>query len=198
VVVLTEWALSDSSMTVDRSKMPLPTAFATNAQRDAAIVRRYQGGESLAGIGATIGLSRAHVQQIVRGSGARMRWEYKCAVVDCLAAPRSPNRCCHTHLRRIKLYGDPVGSKPLLRERHGTRACYQEGGCRCDLCRKAVAERRRAYDHRRHPEMRRYGVKTDQVFLAFLSYGWIIDVGCSYRPQAGEECSAGGFLPLVS
>jgi hypothetical protein len=68
-------------------------------------------------------------------------------------------------LRRLERYGHPLGSHIFLKEQHGTRASYREGGCRCDLCweagatvRKAEAERQRESEreHRMHPEMQRY------------------------------------------
>jgi hypothetical protein len=124
-------------------------------QRNAEIVRRYKAGENLASIGASLGFTRERVRQIVKQSGARMPWEYRCAVKDCETSPRAPRRYCYAHQRRLDFYGDPLGIRPLLREQHGTAASYQDG-CNCDLCRKAETDRRREYEHRAHPEMRRY------------------------------------------
>jgi Sigma-70, region 4 len=130
--------------------------------RNAEIIRRYEAGEELASIGVSLDLTRERIRQIVRSAGARMPREYKCAVPDCFRSPRSPGRYCFAHQRRLDRYGDPLGVRPLLRETHGTAACYVVG-CRCDLCRKAgaprrrvEAERQREHEHRRHPEMRRY------------------------------------------
>jgi Sigma-70, region 4 len=124
-------------------------------QRNAEMLRRYKAGENLASIGSSLGFTRERVRQIVKQSGACMPWEYRCAVKDCETSPRSPRRYCYAHQRRVELYGDPLGSKPLLREQHGTIASYM-GGCSCDPCRKAERGRRREYEHRVHPEMRRY------------------------------------------
>jgi hypothetical protein len=124
-------------------------------QRNAEMLRGYRAGENLASIGASLGFTRERVRQIVKQSGARMQWEYKCAVKECYRSPRAPRRYCYAHQRRLELYGDALGSKRLLREQHGTVACYQDG-CSCDLCRKAETDRRREYEHRVHPEMRRY------------------------------------------
>jgi hypothetical protein len=118
------------------------------------MLRRYTAGENFASIGASLGFTRERVRQIVEQSGAHMPWEYTCAVKDCETSPRSPRRYCQAHQRRLELYGDPLGSRPLPREQHGTIACYQDG-CSCDLCRKAETDRRREYEHRVHPEMRR-------------------------------------------
>ncbi len=119
------------------------------------MIRRYKTGENLATIGAGFGVTRERVRQVVKQSGAHMPWEYKCAVDGCLTS-RTPMRYCHSHQRRLELYGDPLGSRPLLLHQHGTVSCYRDGGCRCDLCRTANADRRREYQHRVHPEMRRY------------------------------------------
>jgi Sigma-70, region 4 len=124
-------------------------------QRNAEMLRRYKTGENLSSIGASLGFTRERVRQIVRQSGARMPLEYRCAAKDCETAPRAPRRYCYTHQRRLELYSDPLGSRPLLRKQHGTFACYQDG-CSCDLCRRAARERSREYEHRVHPEMRRY------------------------------------------
>jgi len=127
-----------------------------DALRNAEVVRRYEAGETLANIGAGIGLTRERIRQIVQASGAPMPLDYKCAVQDCSTAPRSPNRYCAAHQHRFERFGDPLGSRPPRREQHGTRACYREGRCRCDRCRKHNAERVREYQHRVHPAMRRY------------------------------------------
>jgi len=119
------------------------------------MLRRYKAGENFASIGDSLGFTREWVRQIVKQSGAHMPWEYTCAVKDCETSPRAPRRYCYAHQRRLELYGDPLGSRPLLREQHGTIACYMDG-CSCDLCRKAETDRRREYERRVRPEMRRY------------------------------------------
>lgn len=93
--------------------------------------------------------------------------EYNCAAADCFTAPRSPRRYRFAHQRRLDRYSDPRGTMPLHRETHGRGACYVEGCCCCDLCRKAGTARRtveadrvREREHRRHPEMRRYRART--------------------------------------
>jgi len=129
--------------------------------RDAAIVRRYKAGENLAAIGASLGMTRERIRQIVRASGAVMPWQYRCAVKGCERSPRAPRRYCYAHQVRFRLYGDPLGTKPLLRDRHGTIASYAHG-CRCALCRRVAADMRLEYEHRIHPEMRRYARRAPQ------------------------------------
>jgi Sigma-70, region 4 len=124
-------------------------------QRNTEMIRRYEAGENLASIGASLGFTRERVRQIVKQSGAHMPREYTCAVKDCETSPRAPRQYCYAHQRRLELYGDPLASRPLLREEHGTIACYMDG-CSCDPCRKAETNRRREYEYRVHPEMRRY------------------------------------------
>jgi hypothetical protein len=125
-----------------------------HALRDLEVLRRYESGETLAAIGARVRLSRERVRQIVMASGAAMPWDYKCAVEGCTTSPRTPNRYCKEHQRRFELRGDPLGLKARLMDQHGTVACYKQGRCRCDLCRKANADQRLEYLHRTHPEMR--------------------------------------------
>lgn len=127
-----------------------------DALRDTGVVRRYQAGETLASVGAALGLTRERIRQIVKASGAPMPWDYRCAVKACNTSPRTPNRYCSAHQRRFERFSDPLGTKPLLTNQHGTLASYKRGGCRCDLCRQRNAERDREYQHRLHPEMRRY------------------------------------------
>jgi hypothetical protein len=127
----------------------------SDEQRNAEMVRRYEAGENLATIGARLGFTRERVRQVVKQSGARMPWEYRCAAEGCETSPRAPRRYCYAHQRRLELYGDPLGSRPLLREQHGTIACYMDG-CSCHSCRRAEADRRLEYEHRVHPETQRY------------------------------------------
>jgi hypothetical protein len=142
-----------------RGRLPA-TAPVGLDRRNAEMLRRYEAGETLASIGVGLGFTRERVRQIVRQSGAPMPREYKCAVKACNTSPRSPHRYCQSHQRRLERYGDPLGTKPLLMDQHGTLACYKRGRCSCDLCRKANADRAREYEHRVHPEMRRYAVRT--------------------------------------
>ena len=69
--------------------------------------------------------------------------DFKCAVRDCDTTSRSPNRSCHAHQRSLKLFGDPVGTRRLFRDQHGTVTSDEDGGCRSDLCREAETDRRR-------------------------------------------------------
>jgi hypothetical protein len=124
-------------------------------RRNAAIVARYLEGESFATIGLSIGLTRERVRQIVKASGAVMPSEVRCAVPGCAQTPRAPNAFCYEHRTRLKR--DATASSPkvaLLKDEHGTYASYRDRRCRCDLCRKASADRRRAQFHRVHPEWR--------------------------------------------
>jgi hypothetical protein len=127
-----------------------------DALRDLEVVRRYEAGEALAGIGAAMGLTRERIRQIVKASRAAMPSDYVYAAPDCSTAPRSPNRFCYPHERRFERFGDPLGSKPRVMDQHGTLASYKRGRCSCELCRKCYAERVREYQHRMHPELRRY------------------------------------------
>jgi hypothetical protein len=120
-------------------------------------VRRYETGETLASIGLSRGLTRERVRQIVKLAGASVPRTSKCGVEDCHTAPRWPRIYCHAHQARFELLGDPHGSSPvvpLVPAEHGTTARYREGGCRCDLCRKASAGQRREHFHQAHPEWR--------------------------------------------
>jgi Sigma-70, region 4 len=76
-------------------------------ERTATIMRDYAGGATLAQIGATVGLTRERVRQIVKGSGALTPRDGKCGVQDCQTAPRPPNRYCHPHRRRLGRLDDP-------------------------------------------------------------------------------------------
>jgi hypothetical protein len=127
-----------------------------DALRDTEVLRRYQAGETLASVGADVGLTRERIRQIVKASGAPMPWDYRGAVKACNTSPRTPNSYCQVHQRRFERFGDPLGSKPLLTNQHGTLACSKRGRGRCDLCRRRSADARREYMHRIHPEMRRY------------------------------------------
>jgi hypothetical protein len=124
--------------------------------RNAAILRRYQDGENMARIGASLGLTRDRVRQIVKASGADMPQDYVCAVEACDTAPHWPNSYCCMHQKRFERYGDPTGTRSLLKDQHGTYACYSLSRCKCDPCRRANAEQKREREHRLHPEMRRY------------------------------------------
>lgn len=139
---------------MDRRRPIAPVPPPGAAQRNATMLRRSDAGRSLARIGASLGLTRERVRQIVKDSGAVMPLEYTCAVAAGARAPRAPRRYCFVHQRRFERYGDPLGARPLLREQHGTVPCYADGGCRCALCRRAEAARRREYKHRVHPERR--------------------------------------------
>jgi hypothetical protein len=122
-------------------------------RRNAAIVSSYGEGESLASIGVRMGLTRERVRQIVKASGAVMPSELRCAVAGCEQTPRAPNTYCYAHRTRLVRDGAARGSGArLLKDEHGTYASYRDRGCRCDLCRKASADRRRAQFHRVHPE----------------------------------------------
>jgi hypothetical protein len=140
---------------MNRNRRPImPAPRPALARRNTEMVRRYTAGESMARIGASLGLTRERVRQIVKGSGAVMPWDYICAVADCAKAPRSAYQYCFAHQHRFERYGDPLGVRPLLREQHGTVPCYADGGCRCALCRRAEADRRLEYEHRVHAARR--------------------------------------------
>jgi hypothetical protein len=122
-------------------------------RRNAVIVSSYAAGESLASIGLRVGLTRERVRQIVKASGAVMPSELRCAMAGCDQTPRAPNTYCYAH--RMRLHREAAAQRPaarLLKDEHGTYASYRDRRCRCDLCRKASADRRRAQFHRVHPE----------------------------------------------
>jgi len=54
-----------------------------HVQRDAEMLSRYEAGETLTSIGASLGLTRERVRQIVKRSGAEMPRKRRCAVADC-------------------------------------------------------------------------------------------------------------------
>lgn len=127
------------------------------------MLRRCEAGETLTSIGASFRLTRERVRQIVKRSGADMPRSRRCAVADCDKLPCWPRRFCHDHQLRFERYGDPLGTLPaasLLREQHGTYACYRDGGCRCDLCRQTSARKRREQFHRVHPE---WGYRSSKI-----------------------------------
>jgi hypothetical protein len=129
-------------------------------RRNAAIVARYVEGESFASIGLSVGLTRERVRQIVKASGAVMPSELRCAVSGCDQTPRSPNTHCYAHRTRMKRdAADSASRGPLLKDEHGTYASYRDRRCRCDLCRKASADRRRAQFHRVHPDPDAWSVR---------------------------------------
>jgi hypothetical protein len=122
-------------------------------RRNAVILSSYAAGETFAAIGLRVGLTRERVRQIVKASGAVMPSELRCAVAGCEQTPRAPNIHCYTHrLRMIRDAATLVPKAPLLKDEHGTYASYRDRRCRCDLCRRASADRRRAQFHRVHPE----------------------------------------------
>jgi hypothetical protein len=124
-------------------------------RRDAAILSRYLAGESFASIGLNVRLTRERVRQIVKASGAVMPSEVRCAVPGCEQTPRAPYTYCYSHRARLKRDATTSArTVPLLKDEHGTYASYRDRRCRCDLCRKASADRRRAQFHRAHPEWR--------------------------------------------
>jgi hypothetical protein len=124
-------------------------------RRNAAIVSRYVAGETFASIGMSVGLTRERVRQIVKASGAVMPSEARCAEPECHQTPRAPNTYCYAHRSHLKRGDAASASKGrLLKDEHGTYASYRDRRCRCDLCRKASADRRRAQFHRVHPEWR--------------------------------------------
>lgn len=124
-------------------------------ERNAAVVARYLEGESFASIGLSLGLTRERVRQIVKASGAVMPTDVPCAVPGCEQTLRAPNTFCCQHRLRMKRDARVLPQKVALRkDEHGTYASYRDGRCRCDLCRKASADQRRAQFHRVHPEWR--------------------------------------------
>jgi len=85
-------------------------------QRNAEMVRRYEAGETLESIGASLGLTRERVRQIVRLSGAEMPRETTCAVGGCYTAPRRPRIYCYAHQLRFELFSaTPLAPRRLLR-----------------------------------------------------------------------------------
>lgn len=89
---------------------PSATELPGIKRRNAEMVRRYEAGETLASIGASLGFTRERVRQVVKQSGAYMPWEYKCAAEGCSTSPRAPKRYCSRHERRRERYGAPLGA----------------------------------------------------------------------------------------
>lgn len=90
---------------------PTPARARLLADRNATIMRMYGAGQTLANIGATLGLTRERVRQIVKNADVPMPRDYTCAVRDCDTAPRSPNAYCSLHQRRFERFGDPLWIK---------------------------------------------------------------------------------------
>jgi Sigma-70, region 4 len=78
-----------------------------DALRDIQVLRRYEAGETLASIGAGVGLTRERIRQIVKASGAAMPWDYKCAVKTCSTSPH-PLRDSPGGIRGAPLHPDTV------------------------------------------------------------------------------------------
>src|ERR1039457_335148 len=121
--------LDTTSMVAQHAGMPgfrghhSAEQLAANARRDVEVLRRYEAGETLAGIGAVVGLTRERVRQIVRASGAPMPWDYKCAVSSCERSPRTPNRYCHSHQRRL----DRTHTRARSADRESVRSTHALG-----------------------------------------------------------------------
>ncbi len=113
-------------VTMGRQGRPFAADLPGIERRNAEMVRRYKAGENVASIGASLGLTRERVRQVVKQSGAYMPWEYKCAIDGCFTSPRTPMRYCHSHQRRFERYGDPLGVRLLLLHQHGTVRCYRD------------------------------------------------------------------------
>jgi hypothetical protein len=136
------------------SAQPVPRLSARRQeleQRNAVLIDRYVAGEALLSIGVSVGLSRERVRQIVKASGVRMPLEFRCAAPGCLRTPGARKQYCHPH-QLVPAAAAPTVA--LLRDQHGTESCYRAAGCRCDLCRRASADRRSARYHRTHPDWR--------------------------------------------
>lgn len=121
-------------------------------RRNAVILSAYAAGDSFASIGVRVGLTRERVRQIVKAAGVAMPSEVRCAVPECARTPRAPNTYCYVHRTRLNRDTNALSKPPLLKDVHGTYASYRDRRCRCDLCRRASADRRRAQFHRAHPE----------------------------------------------
>jgi hypothetical protein len=123
------------------------------AVRNLEVLRRYAAGETLAAVGARVGLTKERVRQILKASEVAMPRELKCAAKACTTSPRAPNAYCHPHEVRFDRYRDPLGTAPRLMDQHGTIASYNYGRCRCELHRRSNATRVLEYKHRKLPEM---------------------------------------------
>lgn len=79
---------------------------------------------------------RAHIPITPRRTGC---------LVDGCDQKHSGHGYCLKHYRAWKLYGDPLESRKKVHVvEHGTYNEYQNYGCRCDKCKKAMAHYNRA------------------------------------------------------
>lgn len=81
--------------------------FPTVALRNAEMLRRYAAGETLAGIGATLGYTRERVRQIVKFAGVVMPRGLRCAVKECGRSTRAPRLYCRIHQQHFDPQGTP-------------------------------------------------------------------------------------------
>lgn len=122
-------------------------------RRNAAMLRRYEAGETLTSIGEAYGLTRERLRQIVKSTGVSMPRDTRrmCDVSGC-GRPHNSRGYCELHSRRLQIYGS-VDLPPTPTLAHGTTAKYR-GGCRCADCTGANRVEARARAHRAHPEWR--------------------------------------------
>jgi len=136
-----------------------------NYEREADMLRRYAQGETMQEIGDDFGLSRERVRQILKrlnvtADDMRER-RYRMATAlykGGLTATEAAKRAgVHPALFRGRLVAaGQRRPRPPRVPKHGTVYEYQRG-CRCEPCTRANADRTYEYQHRKHPEMKRYG-----------------------------------------
>lgn len=122
------------------------------AERNAAIVAGIEAGRTLQSLGDEYGLTRERIRQIAARAGVfpndlRNACRVYCAVEGCHRGIHQAKRngLCHVHQYRAD-WPNP-NDRPLIRDVHGTMACYLNR-CRCAECVAAYRSYRTAQKSR--------------------------------------------------